>query len=896
MSMKKLIGSRLKIYEDELDRFVWLACIFLTIFFAMAVLRNYVDAAFLKRYDVGKIPLMLVINGLLTCFVLEAMTRFWSSSTDSRLLAAFLFGFSFLTGGLFFAVRRSISFAYPALFQLLNLMDSILLVYLWNIASDLFDGRQGKRLFPLITLSQVLGTTIGNFTTDPIIHIFGMDSILVLFSISCASVGLLLTRTRWTRALKAAQSRGAKGPLVKTSEIPALMKRYPVIRYLIVLGLVPNILLPVFTYQFSVIVNGSFSSERSLAAFLAYFRGSMTLAVLGMLLFMGRLYSRMGLANATLVQPLNFAAIFGSLVVSFNIYTAALGQSAIRLVQQAIAGPAGKVLFNFVPGEIAAWSRVFVRGTVIKIAVVAGALLTLALKPVVSQRTMSAIALCIAVYWLIETFVFRKRYTAALKQVLVEERLDFDKMEASWAGAGMLYPTAAPVGAWEASPQNLEYSLEIPAIAPETALKMLHDTDEMTRTRAAASFAATRDPRAVSRLIGMLDDRDVVRRAAIEALIHYEEWILPVLESALDGSVHRVKRAVLEIMRLRGQKNADLSSFFCAHLLQAYNNLAALKVLSTTVKSRAAAMLTTHLEEENRRLMSLVFHALWIAHPDMRLMHEALYSNNTSIAVEMVENTLDRQLAQLIIPLIDCIPLELKIELGRKTLPVIRAQSADRVLIHMTKRSDPLTKMLATWVIGEDHPGPGLLPAVEPLTEDRDPGVRQVADYAARRCLKEEPPMPGEIELINTLRDFIIFDGMGMRELLAIAAIADRERYGAGDVLLREGETNPCLFLILKGRIDKYRNDAGAGRERLESLGPLGFFGEVRLFTELPSEETYMAAEPTEALLLTKYHFHEIMKIYPQIGLNLCLFFALRLTVRMEKDSEPIAMKIGSRL
>ncbi len=236
------------------------------------------ETAFLKRYDLDKIPLMLVINGFLTYLVLEIMRRFERKFPDPSLLAAFLAGYGLIVGCLFLAVRAGMSFAYPVLFQLLHVQDSVLLVYLWNIAGDLFDVRQGKRLFPLITVSQVLGTTLGNFSTDPIIHAFGMDSILVLFGIQCSLAALVLSRTGGSSLFRAvSEANRLKAQAVRPGEIPSLMKRYPIIRYLIILGMIPNILLPIFTYQFSVIADSSFASERSLATFLSYFRGLMTI-------------------------------------------------------------------------------------------------------------------------------------------------------------------------------------------------------------------------------------------------------------------------------------------------------------------------------------------------------------------------------------------------------------------------------------------------------------------------------------------------------------------------------------------------------------------------------------------------------------------------------------------
>ena len=47
--------------------------------------------------------------------------------------------------------------------------------------------------------------------------------------------------------------------------------------------------------------------------FLSLFRGVMTLAVFFSLVLMGRVYSRLSVVNASLVYPVNFFVVFGSL-------------------------------------------------------------------------------------------------------------------------------------------------------------------------------------------------------------------------------------------------------------------------------------------------------------------------------------------------------------------------------------------------------------------------------------------------------------------------------------------------------------------------------------------------------------------------------------------------------
>jgi CRP-like cAMP-binding protein len=40
---------------------------------------------------------------------------------------------------------------------------------------------------------------------------------------------------------------------------------------------------------------------------------------------------------------------------------------------------------------------------------------------------------------------------------------------------------------------------------------------------------------------------------------------------------------------------------------------------------------------------------------------------------------------------------------------------------------------------------------------------------------------------------------------------------------------------------------------------------------------TCAAATPTDAYVLKHHQFQEIMRIYPQIGINLCRFFTMKL-------------------
>lgn len=878
--IKEIFENKLKVYSNEIHQFFWISIIFLCTFFAMAVFRNYVDTAFLKRYGVEHIPLMLVINSVLTFFLFDFMNRVSKRLHDHILLSGFLTINAVVAAGMYFLIQKGVDLVYPVLFQLLYLLDSVLLVYLWNIAADFFDARQGKRIFPLITAFQVLGTTFGNFCTRPLTTLLGSDVVLLVFAGLCLFISFFTVKTAGKIVgYQRRENTDSSGRQIKLSDVPGLIKKYPILRYLIVIGLIPNILLPIFSYQFSIIANAAFPSEQSLISFLGFFRGGMTLTVFALLLIAGRVYARIGLVKASFIHPLNFTLLFCGLLPFFNIFVAAYGQLTIHLIQRTVAGPVSKILFNIVPNELRSWSRVFVRSTVIKVGMMFGALMMLALKPIMAPRFLSIIAAVLAFYWVYETIVFSRRYKKGLKQAIVEGRLDFEQIGAVCAvdySQGLMQ-TANNVSD-EYAQEKVVTDCGVPQQSPETALKLLADKDPVTRTQAALSLAYCRYPQAIRPLIALLDDREAVRVAAIEALAHQGIPVLAFLELALMSGSYRSRRGILEVLRLSRLQDFEATPFIGLLLTETYHNLMAMETLAEMSASPGQAMLQGHLKEKNIEILSLVFHALWVKHSDMRLMYEALNTSESSLAVELVETTVDDFLGRSLVPLIDALPNAEKIQKGQRALPLIKVRTPQRMLTWLAFNSDATTRMLAAYVIGESTAVEGLVPSLSILQEDSDMYVRQTAHYAVKRYLNEVADMPEIIDLLNKLKNFILFDGMGIRELQAIAAIAAHETYTAGEVVIGPDEDNFSLYLVLKGRVCIYK-DHGTKEEQVDrTIGPYGFMGELRLFTGVSDNSTTIAIEPTDVLVIGQNHFQEIMKIYPQISMNLCLFFALRMT------------------
>jgi ATP/ADP translocase len=879
--MKRFLEKSLKIYSHEVQKFTWLAVIFFSVFFVTAIFRNYVDTAFLKRYGPEWIPWMLVISAVLTMVVLKYADRLAKRFSDTHLMILVFGGYAAAAVLCWLMVKSKMSIVYPALYQLMGLLDSILLVYLWNIAGDLFDARQGKRIFPMVTAAQVLGTTVGSFLTRPITLGIGEDAALLVFGLVFLLTALFMAKTgRKIVGEPKPKKTAVQAALEKKRlvEIPGIMKQFPIVRYLIICGLIPNILLPIFSYQFSVIANNSFASEQSLITFLSLFRGSTTLVTFLILFFVGRLYSSMGLPNASLVHPLNFTVMFAALTTFFNIYVAAYGQFTAILIQRAIAGPVNKILFSVIPRTLAAWSRTFIRGTVLKVGMLTGSLLMIFLKPVMTPRDFAYIGVVLAAYWVFETLGFRKEYKRILKQVIVENKIDYDRIEAVRTFDAGGAPMGLESAAVEMLPEEqIEEGAKQATMAPEVALKLLDDPSPGVRAEAASALAVNPDMRAARKLIQCLEDLDdKVRTAGMDALIAYPRDILPTLETSLLETSPRGKQAILEVIRL----SPSISEFEMAHLLgrsveEAYGNLIVIRRLQGLKQHPSVQMLNQHLLARNEEILGLLFYGLWVFHADMRLMYQALKSENASVAIEMVETSIRGQNLPYLIPLIDDLPLDEKIQKGRKLFNLVSRDDVELLLTELAHSEDRVTRMLAVHVMGDLLPNPAFIPVIESRLEDEDPFVRQVAEYAAAKAMGKEAQMPEIIDIINKLKRFSLFQGLGNRELHAIASVAKQQQLHAGDIIIRSGEENPSIYLVLSGKIVIYQDYETPQQKEVRTAEADGYLNFGPMFTSLPPANTSVVIEDAEVLVLPQSQLHEIMRVYPQIGLNMLKLAAM---------------------
>ncbi len=438
--MFKRITGWLNIYDKEIGLFGWSLTLLFVVRSSNILLNNYAETAFLKRYGVEFLPLVNMANAVVTVVVMGAMFGLIRRFQGPRLLGGqFLFcGLSVLA--LRVMIPLGLDIVYPILFMLKVQYEALLAMLFWNLANDLFNTRQSKRLFPLITAGGVMGQILVSFGTPWMSKTFQFDNLLVIYMlISLAGAGVVWAMARQYPFLlieeapeKTTEAR--KSMLQEIKTIAPLLKDSILMRLMVVLTLMPNVVIPIMNYQFNFAVDSQFATESGLIAFFGYFRGALNTVSLVILLFVGKIYGRWGLPVALMFHPFNYVLAFLAFLLRFDLFAAIYARMSTNIMRTTINVPANAMMMGLFPESYRPLIRPFLRGTVVRIGLFLGSSLILISAQLFHPRYLSLVALPFVFAWLGAPFILKRRYVSILLDLIGKDQLDLKSMEAKDIG------------------------------------------------------------------------------------------------------------------------------------------------------------------------------------------------------------------------------------------------------------------------------------------------------------------------------------------------------------------------------------------------------------------------------------------------------------------------------
>jgi CRP-like cAMP-binding protein len=128
------------------------------------------------------------------------------------------------------------------------------------------------------------------------------------------------------------------------------------------------------------------------------------------------------------------------------------------------------------------------------------------------------------------------------------------------------------------------------------------------------------------------------------------------------------------------------------------------------------------------------------------------------------------------------------------------------------------------------------------------------------------------IEKVLFLKRVSIFAALPGEELAEIALVAEEVEQAAGDEIIREGEVDNSLFVLVSGRIRVMK-----GQQTLVELGEGEVVGELAVLDPAPRNATVTAVSDVTLLRIDGEAFAEIMREKYEIAEGITRVLARRL-------------------
>lgn len=156
--------------------------------------------------------------------------------------------------------------------------------------------------------------------------------------------------------------------------------------------------------------------------------------------------------------------------------------------------------------------------------------------------------------------------------------------------------------------------------------------------------------------------------------------------------------------------------------------------------------------------------------------------------------------------------------------------------------------------------------------------------------------MAGSDEIARLLGRVSIFSGLTPDQLADLASVAVPRRWGAGEVIFREGDAGDTCYVIEAGCVRVTRNHSDGRTITLAELRSGDLFGELAMFDSEKRSATVEAAEETTAVALLAGDLRRLLLRHPDISIKLLSAFAERLKEANERISRQSFQTVASRV
>src|SRR5579883_1828964 len=123
------------------------------------------------------------------------------------------------------------------------------------------------------------------------------------------------------------------------------------------------------------------------------------------------------------------------------------------------------------------------------------------------------------------------------------------------------------------------------------------------------------------------------------------------------------------------------------------------------------------------------------------------------------------------------------------------------------------------------------------------------------------------MDKIGVLKKTELFGQLSVNELKALSDACVERRLEKGETLFTAGEESKGLYVIAKGFVRAYRENAEGREQIIHVEKAVTTIAEITVFDDKPYPSTVVAAEDTEVLFISKADVKRLLMVHPAIAL-----------------------------
>ena len=141
-----------------------------------------------------------------------------------------------------------------------------------------------------------------------------------------------------------------------------------------------------------------------------------------------------------------------------------------------------------------------------------------------------------------------------------------------------------------------------------------------------------------------------------------------------------------------------------------------------------------------------------------------------------------------------------------------------------------------------------------------------------------------------------VFETLAPADLERVADVAVPRRFGARDVVFREGDDSDTCYVVRSGHARAVREHADGRQITLATFGPGDIFGELAMFDDERRSATVEAVDALDVLGIPGVDMRALLTRHPEIAVKLVISLGRRLRAANERLARQSFQTVQSRV